>query len=71
MSHDPDRIRHSIAGSATLIADEQEKARKEAENGLRQFDAVKEQIASCLRAAEPSGSEFRQSCSCTESPWTE
>ena len=32
--------RHSEAAPADLIADEDERARREAENGLRQFDSV-------------------------------
>lgn len=53
MSHDPDRIRHSVAEAANLIPDEEERARKEAENGLRQFDAVKEQVAHWLETRRP------------------
>lgn len=53
MSNDPDRIRHSVADAANLIPDEEQRARKEAENGLRQFDAVKEQVAHWLETGRP------------------
>jgi Fic family protein len=38
--NEPERSRHSEAASAFLISDPDDRARREAENGLRQFDSV-------------------------------
>ncbi|MGH7093591.1 MAG: Fic family protein [Stellaceae bacterium] len=40
MNNSPDEGRHSEADPAFLISDPEERARREAENGLRQFDSV-------------------------------
>ena len=45
--------RHSEALEIELISDEQERARREAENGLRQFDEVIEQINYWLQPKHP------------------
>jgi len=49
----PDEERHSKALEIELISDPQEKARREAENGLRQFDEVIEQISYWLQPERP------------------
>jgi Fic family protein len=49
----PDEERHSKALEIELISDPQAKARQEAENGLRQFDEVIEQINYWLQPERP------------------
>ncbi len=49
----PDEERHSKALEIELISDPQAKARQEAENGLRQFDEVLEQINYWLHPERP------------------
>src|SRR5215469_1546995 len=49
----PDEERHSKALEIELISDPQEKARREAENGLRQFDEVIDQINYWLQPERP------------------
>ena len=49
----PDEERHSKALEIELISDPQEKARREAENGLRQFDEVIEQANYWLQPEHP------------------
>lgn len=51
MSEDAER--YSKASDAELISDADERARREARNGLRQFDAVVEQIAYWLQPDHP------------------
>jgi Fic family protein len=47
-----DNNRHSVAESPSLITDEDEKARREAENGLRQFDLTVQMILSWVESAD-------------------
>jgi Fic family protein len=47
---DPDR--HSVPSSADVIADPDERARREARNGLRQFDAVTEIVDSWIAKSD-------------------
>lgn len=49
----PDEERHSKALEIELISDPQERARREAENGLRQFDEVLEQVNYWLQPERP------------------
>ena len=51
MSSEQDR--HSQPLDAELVADPEEKARREARNGLRQFDAVIELIEYFIAAGRP------------------
>lgn len=53
MFDDVAKDRHSKASEADLITDEVEKAKREAENGLRQFDAVLQQVDSGLDPERP------------------
>lgn len=48
-----DEERHSEALEIDLISDPQQKARQEAENGLRQFDEVIEQVSYWLQPERP------------------
>ena len=45
--------RHSQASSADIITDDLEKAKREAENGLRQIDTVLDLVASWLESGRP------------------
>ena len=49
----PDEERHSKALEIELISDPQARARREAENGLRQFDEVLEQVNYWLQPEHP------------------
>lgn len=50
---DDSGTRHSVAGTADLIQDEDEKAKREAHNGLLQFDFVKSSIDEFLTTERP------------------
>ena len=53
MAKTPDRERHSQAEAAELIADPEERARRETVNGLRQFDQVYELVQQSLDPERP------------------
>lgn len=53
MSADSEQERHSQALEADLIADPEERAKQEARNGLRQFDAVIELVEHFLQPERP------------------
>lgn len=53
MSADPPQDRHSVALTADLIQDPDQKAKREAENGLRQFDRAMQIVDDYLATGRP------------------